>query len=130
MHDGNITPLADALSPWNNFYALLGTASATLVGLLFVAATVGASAGVYTISRPAAQRVFLSASVVHFSGILVACLIVLVPLQSWRSLGGVILGCGLFGLAYWGLICRDLVKDGLSKSIDLEDHLWYVALPV
>jgi intracellular septation protein A len=129
MHDGNITPLADALSGWNNFYSLLGTASATLVGLLFVAATVGASARVYTISRPVAQRVFLSASVVHFSGILAACLIVLVPLQSWISVGVMIMAGGLFGLAYCGLIWRDTVKDGLSKSIELEDKLCYIVLP-
>ena len=33
--------LADALRPWHDFYTLFGAASATLIGLLFVAASVG-----------------------------------------------------------------------------------------
>ena len=43
--------LTDALAHWHEFYTLLGTASATMVGLLFVAATVGS--GVFT---PSAVR--------------------------------------------------------------------------
>jgi hypothetical protein len=46
-------------------YALLGTAAGTLVGLLFVAATV--ATGIFPTDRPAPLRVFLSATVVHFS---------------------------------------------------------------
>ena len=33
--------LVDALRPWHDFYTLVGTGSATLIGLLFVAASVG-----------------------------------------------------------------------------------------
>ena len=32
------TGLIDALRDWHDFYVLIGTASATLVGLMFVAA--------------------------------------------------------------------------------------------
>jgi hypothetical protein len=120
--------LPDALGRWHEFYMLLGTASATMVGLLFVAATVGS--GVFTAGRRAGLRVFLSASVIHFSTILVACLIVLVPIQNWVSLGVMIAGCGLFGLGYYGLAWRDMVRDGLSKAIDWEDRFWYAVLPV
>ena len=77
-------PLAQEMARWHEFYALLGTASATLVGLLFVAATV--SSGVFSSNRRAPLRVFLSATVVHFSGILAVCLIALAPLQSWLQL--------------------------------------------
>jgi hypothetical protein len=102
MQDTNfIQPLAEALGRWHEFYMLLGTASATLVGLLFVAATVGS--GVFTSGRRAALRVFLSTSVTHFDTILVSCLIVLVPVQSWISLGAMIASCGSFGLGYHGL---------------------------
>ena len=78
MQDTNgMPPLADALSHWQNFYTLLGTASATMVGLLFVAATVGS--GVFSGSGRAALRVFLSASVVNFALLLASCLVVLAP---------------------------------------------------
>jgi hypothetical protein len=68
----------DSLVRWHEYYMLLGTASATMVGLLFVAVTVGS--GVFTGNRRAPLRVFVSASVVHFCGILAVCRIVLAPL--------------------------------------------------
>lgn len=120
--------LAEAMGRWHEFYAELGTASATLVGLLFVAATVGS--GVFTEGRRAPLRVFLSASVVHFSSILAICLIVLAPLRSWLPFGVIVLGSGGFGLVYCGLVWRDTVREGLNQSIDLEDRIWYVVVPV
>jgi hypothetical protein len=120
--------LTDALGRWHEFYALLGTASATMVGLLFVAATVGS--GVFTSTRRAALRVFLSASVVHFSGILAASLIVLAPLHSWLLFGALIVGCGIFGLGYYAMAWRETVRDDLHISIDLDDKIWYAALPI
>ncbi len=120
--------LTDALGRWHDFYVLLGTASATMVGLLFVAATVGA--GVFSADRRAPLRVFLSASVVNFALLLAACLVVLAPVRSWVVLGLMIAACGLFGLTHCCLACRDTVRDGLIKSIDLEDRTWYIALPL
>jgi hypothetical protein len=120
--------MTEALAHWHEFYGLLGTASATMVGPLFVAATVGS--GVFTADRRAPLRVFLSASVVHFSGILGVCLIVLAPLQSEALFGAVIVCCGLFGLAYYALTWRDMVQDGLNRSLDWDDRAWYAVLPV
>jgi hypothetical protein len=129
MNDANHLPLlAGALGQWHDFYTLLGAASATLVGLLFVAATVGS--GAFTSGRRAASRMFLSASVIHFSSLLIACLVVLAPGQSWRSLGAMVVVCGLFGLAYYGVTWRDSVRDGLSKLVAWDDWIWYAVLPV
>ena len=128
MTDATQMPLlADAMGRWHDFYTLLGAASATLVGLLFVAATVGA--GVFNNVRRAASRMFLSASVIHFSSLLITSLIVLAPGQTWISLGVMIVVCGIFGLAYYGLTWRDAVRDGLSAKIDLDDRIWYAVLP-
>jgi hypothetical protein len=127
MHNANAMPLAESLARWHEFYALLGAASATLVGLLFVAATVGS--GAFSSVRRAPLRVFLSASVIHFTGVLAVCLFVMTPQREWMSFGLLILGCGVFGLGYYGLTWRDVVRDGLSKAIDLEDRIWYLALP-
>jgi hypothetical protein len=129
MLEQDAMPLAEAMAHWHEFYTLLGTAAATLVGLLFVAATV--SSGVFTSNRRAPLRVFLSASLVHFSGVLAVCLIVLAPLQSWLQFGLLILGCSAFGLIYCGLIWRDTVRDSrLIAAIDLEDRIWYLLVPV
>ncbi len=122
-----MTPLAQTLAPWHEFYALLGSASATLVALLFVAASVGA--GAFTVNRPAGLRMFLSASVVHFSSTLAISLIVLAPIPGFRLFGGLILLCGVFGLVYSGMAWHGTVRGGFSAKIDLEDRIWYAVLP-
>lgn len=117
-----------ALAGWHEFYALTGTASATLVGLLFVAASV--RSGVFTTDRRAPVRMFLTATVVHFSSVLAASLIVLLPLASWLLLGAMVAACGLVGLGYSALAVRDAVRDGLIANVDREDRTWYGALPL
>jgi hypothetical protein len=118
----------DALAHWHEFYLLLGTAAGTLVGLLFVAATVGS--GVFSLDRRAPLRMFLTATVVHFSSVLAASLIILLPHESWVLLGVMLLVCGLVGLGYSGLALRDSVRDGLITNIDWEDRTWYGVLPL
>jgi hypothetical protein len=120
-------PFADAAAPWHDFFVLLGAASATLVGLLFVAASVGAN---ITWQRRAAMRIFLSATVVHFSGVLLACLTLVVPWRGGPAICVPITLIGLVGLAYSGHAWRGTVRDGMSRNIDLEDRIWYVAVPM
>ena len=124
---GSMLPLSQTTAPWHEFYSLLGQASATMTGLLFVAVSVGSS--VFSKNRPGALRMFLSASVVQFGCILIGCLMILAPIQKWEALGGVILVCGLFGVGYSVVAWRDTVNDGLSNKIDLEDRAWYAVAP-
>lgn len=121
-------PVHDVLAEWHDFFMLLGTAAGTLVGLLFVAATVGS--GVFRLDRRAPLRVFLSATVVHFSSVLVVSLITLLPLASWVVLGAVVIACGVVGLGYSGLALLDSVRDGLITNFDWEDRTFYGVLPV
>ena len=123
-----MTPvLAPALVPWHDLYTLIGTAAATLVGLLFVAASVGS--GVFTADKRPALRAFLSPSVVHFASALAGCLMAIAPVRRWAILGLLVGGLGLFGILYSGLVWRSMVRHGLSATIDLEDRLWYAAFP-
>jgi hypothetical protein len=129
MHEGpGMLPIGDALASWHDFYTLLGTTSATMVGLLFVAASVGS--GVFSGERRAPLRVFLSASVVNFSLVLAVSLIVLAPLRNTPLAGAMIAACATFGLIHSGLAWRDTLREGLIKSIDLEDRTWYIMLPI
>ena len=120
--------LTEAMSAWSSFYAVLGESAATMVGLLFVAASVGSSR--FAGSRTSALRMFLSASVVHFTGILAISLIAMAPLHSWTLCGLLIVAAGIFGLGYHIFAWSGAVKDGLSKRIDGEDTIWYVVLPI
>jgi hypothetical protein len=128
MPDAAIMPPTEVLKGWHDFYMLAGTASATMVGLLFVAASVGS--GVFRADRVAPLRVFLTASVVNFSIVLATCLVVLAPVEGWALLGVLVVAGSLFGLGHGGVAWRDTVRDGLIASIDLEDRTWYLVLPI
>jgi len=41
-----------------------------------------------------------------------------------------IVGCGIFGLGYYGLTWRDIVRDGMNVTIALDDRIWYAGMPV
>jgi hypothetical protein len=118
----------EALAGWHDFYVLIGTAAGTLVGLLFVAATV--ASGVFSQDRRAPLRMFLTATIVHFASVLAASLIMVLPITNWLLLGLMVLVCGLIGLGYSVLMVRDSVRDGLIRNVDWEDRTWYVILPV
>jgi len=69
---------------WDNFFVMAGTSAATLIGLLFVAVTVGTG-----ISRPGivhGTRGYLTPTLVHFGGVLFLALAVLAPWPSARPL--------------------------------------------
>jgi len=120
--------LSQALRQWHDFYALVGGAAATLVALMFVAASIGA--GVFTMKHQAGVRSFLSPTVVHFTAILVICLFANIPTDNGTLLS-VLFGCvGLVGLAYSGWVWQRMLKHGIAASIDNVDRLWYALLPV
>ena len=121
----------DILSSWHEFFSLIGSAAATLVGLMFVAASVGT--GVFNLERQVGLRIFLSPTVVAFSVVLASSLIGILPAAEWLLPGlmpGLMLGfVGLLGLLYSARIWRRMVREGLARAIDLEDRLWYAVVP-
>jgi hypothetical protein len=123
-----MVPASPGPGQWHDFYALIGTASATLVGLTFVAASIGA--GVFTKLHQAGIRSFLSPTVVHFSAVLIICLIAMIPTEAWELIGFLQTCAGAIGLGYSGWIWRRMKKHGMIASIDIVDRLWYALLPI
>jgi hypothetical protein len=121
-------PLNEILMQWHNFYALIGGACATLVALIFVAASIGAE--VFKLKDQAGIRSFLSPTVVHFTAILVICLLASVPTETWVLLGALLACVGAIGLVYSGWVWRRMMKHGIVASIDTVDRLWYALLPI
>lgn len=119
--------LGAALAAWHDFYMLVGTAAATLVGLMFVAASIGAS--YFTREQEVAAQTFISPTVVHFAAILVACLLILAPLQGWTSLGAMLLGESALGIAYTGLVWWRLRHQRFAAAVGLVDRVWYALTP-
>jgi hypothetical protein len=122
--------LADLLHAWHDFYALMGAASATLAGLLFVAASIGSNYFREEHRGPLAS--FLTPTVVHFAAILFASLLASAPSQSWRSLG-LMLGAGaLAGLIYSARVLFDLAlrrRSPRKLKVDLDDRFFYGLMP-
>jgi hypothetical protein len=119
------------LDTWQNFYVIVGTAAATLTGLMFVVITL--------IAQIQAQRqipssrshitVFTTSNVFHFSAVLLAAGILSAP---WPALwpAGLLLGlAGLAGVTYM-LIVLWLARHRLSYQPVLSDWLWYTVLPL
>lgn len=113
------------LERWHEFYALLGTAAAALVALLFVAVSVGAIA--MTPERAGGTRTFMSPVVFHYSNILFLSLIMLVPGQSPRLLGWILVVASLGSLIYSFVI---VVRVFRSNMADLADRLAYGSIPM
>jgi hypothetical protein len=110
---------------WHDFYMLLGTASAALVALLFVAVSIGAS--FLTPERSVATRTFMSPVVFHFSTLLLISLVAMVPSHTAMSLA---VGMALIGVA--GLGYTTVVLVGLSRAsiTDIADRFGYGILPL
>jgi hypothetical protein len=113
------------LSEWHEFYALLGTAAATLVALLFVAASI--ATGYMTVDRASPTHTFTSPIVFHYTFVLFVSLIALMPLDTDRRLGIV------FGIAGAGAMAYALsifIRVMRSEVQDLDDRLSYGASPL
>jgi hypothetical protein len=90
--------LASVVRDWHDFYGLVGTASAPLVGLMFVAASVGAN--IFSASHQQPMKAYLTPTVAHFSSLLFICILFLIPTQTWLSLSMTLGGLGVTRIAY------------------------------
>jgi hypothetical protein len=119
------------LQPWQNFYTLLGGASATLVGLMFIAISIGS--GWWTdADRPllnASFNAFLTPTFIHFVYVLVTAVVVLVPSLSEMALGLLLLAAGLGSLGHIGRQLPFLRERFRIRTIDRSDLVWYSLMP-
>jgi hypothetical protein len=118
--------LAELLHDWHDFYVLVGTASATLVGLMFVAASIGST--VFNEESRAAMAAFITPTVVHFAAVLFASLVVTMPTHGWHFLGGLLAAGGLAGAIYSGRILVEFIIRH-RFNVDFTDRLFYALVP-
>src|SRR5215475_8937602 len=117
--------LAALLRDWHDFYVLVGTASATLVGLMFIAISIGTS--IFNEDLCIGMTAFITPTVVHFAAALFTCLLVTIPTQSWYTLGGLLAAGGLAGSLYCGSLAVRII---VRTHVDLSDRLFYALLPL
>jgi hypothetical protein len=118
---------AELFHTWHDFYILVGTASATLVGLMFVSASIGAS--VFTERNRTALQSFLSPTVVNFAAALFVCIGVMIPSQTWLSLGAMLAAGGIAGLMYAGRVWVEMIVRR-RYQVDAVDRFFYATIPL
>jgi hypothetical protein len=119
--------LAVLVRDWHDFYAHVGTAAATLVGLMFVAASIRAN--VFNEKDRAPMNAFVTPTVEHFSIALLIAILATIPTQT-STMRGFSPGCGgLAGLIYSGRI-RVRIFNRFGSGIDLPDRVFYALVPV
>ena len=117
-------PAVEAFHAWHDFYVLLGTGAATLIGAMFVVASIGSS--FLTEKNEPQIRAFMTPTVIHLSTVLLGCLLAMVPSLDWPA-ASVAFGIGsLAGLVY---SARTALRVAGSQVIFV-DRIWYGVVPM
>lgn len=114
------------LSAWANYYVIVGSSGAALIGIQFVVITLIASRK----GRAPAETIdaFGTPTVVHFASALVLAALMCAPWPSLLALS-IAIGLGsLSGIGYGLVVIRRARRQTGYKPV-LEDWLWYVTLP-
>ncbi len=125
MQEAALSPLAT----WQNFYILIGTAAATLVGLLFVVVTLIAGLRERVSMSGDGIATFSTPNVLHFCIALLVAAILSAPWQAlWQA--SLLLGLtGLWGASYVLIVLRRVHRQTHYHPV-LEDWLWHTILPL
>lgn len=119
---------SDTLLHWNNFYFMVGGAAATLIGLIFVAISLGAN--LVSPERQADIDTFVTPILFSFISVLLVACVMLVPAFSAVSLAGLLLAMGAFGLVGMGRIMGLMVQATQRAPVSWGHWWWHAILPL
>jgi hypothetical protein len=125
MQEAVLSPLAT----WQNFYVIIGSAAATLTGLMFVVITLSAGVRGRVSSASEAFATFNTPNIVHFGAALLVAAILSAPWQAlWNA--SLLLGLsGLGGMIYVVIVLRRARRQRDYQPV-LEDWLWHTVFPL
>ncbi len=115
------------LTTWQPFYGIIGTAAATLTGLMFVVVTLVAR--IQEARTNEAFAAFSSPNIPHFG---IALFVAATLSAPWPVLWNASLPlglCGLGGVIYVVIVGRRMRRQKSYQPV-LEDWLWHIALPL
>jgi hypothetical protein len=114
------------LDGWDNFYVILGSAAAGLMGLTFV---IIALLSDRRRAHPSGMSGYITPTIVHFGTVLALSAFLSMPHQNMTSLS---LGLGVTGigtLTYTAVIVANIRRFASDYAPVLEDWLWHAILP-
>ncbi|MBV8494166.1 MAG: hypothetical protein JO162_11905 [Alphaproteobacteria bacterium] len=116
-------PTFEAIHDWHDFFVLLGTGAATLIGAMFVVVSIGSS---FLTEKSEPQiRAYMTPTVIHLSTVLLGSILAMLPPIDGPA---VIFGFGLIGIA--GLVYSGRIALDIAGRADLlVDRIWYGIIP-
>ena len=123
MEQAVVSPFAG----WESFYVIIGSAAAVLIGLQFVAITLGAE--INAPGSSTAVGAFGTPTIVHFCAVLLIAAILSAP---WSALASAAIALGVggaAGLVYALLVVRRARRQTAYVPV-LEDWIWHNVLPL
>lgn len=120
--------LSQALHDWQTFYFLVGGAAAGLVGLTFVAITVGS--GLIAKQDIAGLRTFVNPSLIHFIYVLVTASVVVMPTVTRMQLGILLVLAGLVSSGRALSTLPFMWQRYQQHVVDVHDWAWYFLVPL
>ncbi|HUN25844.1 MAG TPA: hypothetical protein VMU67_06000 [Steroidobacteraceae bacterium] len=122
------------LEGWENFYVIVGSSAAALIGLTFIVITLAAdnssTTGMGATARLRGLRAFITPTAVYFGTALWVAALLTVPGQTALTLGVCLAVSALVGLAYWARVVYLLFGFGGDYKPFLSDWIWSAILPL
>lgn len=119
---------AQTLHGWQSFYQLLGEASATLTGLMFIAASLGTR--LIDDQTDPKIRTFVTPTVIYFSLVLLVSALMNVPTLTRLPLIVALAATGLFVTVYSLSHLRRLRDFNQKEVLESRAWFWNLLLPV
>jgi hypothetical protein len=114
------------LEGWDNFYVILGSAAAGLIGLTFVVIALLSDA---RRAHPAGMQGYIKPTIVHFGTVLVLAAYMSVPHQTILSLSAGLAICGIGTVIYTAVTFINVRRFATQYAPVVEDWVWHVILP-
>ncbi len=114
------------LEGWDNFYVILGSAAAGLIGLTFVVIALLADVRP---AHPAGMKGYITPTIVHFGTVLALAAYMSVPHQTVLSLSAGLAICGIGTVIYTAVIANNVRRFATQYVPVVEDWIWHVILP-
>ncbi len=118
------------LQAWHDFFILTGTCAATLLGLVFVAASIAATIPNEKLGDMSTRGLWVLPIVYAFVRVLVVSALGLIPGQAATQFGTELGALALFDLVRMVWVTRGMIDHHNSKErLTAADWGWYVAYP-
>jgi hypothetical protein len=120
-------PFSETLREWQSFYFMAGGSAATLIGLLFVAISLGSH--LVSPERKDDIDTYVTPILFYFISVLILAFIMLVPAASTSVPGALLTLAGAAGLIRVAGVVRQMVEAAQRVPIEHGHWTWHAVLP-